>query len=161
MVIMTARGTCREDRAILFADLPTVTEENGTVKAATNQELLQFGIIVFDRGSQRVQARCHGYWDKNLQCGVDANGNAWPGVLLTGRTGMYRKQRNAEFAKVMQKYEKGTSGGRKRLMLDKLPEEFERTETDPDTKEETTISAITLTEGERLSIRLPRIFGDG
>ena len=157
---MTAKGTCKEDRAILFADLPTVTDEDGTVREATKQELMQFGIIVFDRGSQRVQARCAGYWDKKLKCGVDANGNVWPGVLLAGKTGQYRVSRNSEFAQVMREYEGGESGGRIRLMRDKLPEEFERTVSDPDSGEETIIPAITLTEFDRLSKRLPRIFGD-
>ena len=158
---MTARGTCKEVRVILFADLPTVTNDDGTVREATDEELLQFGIIPFDRGSQRIQATCYGYWDKKLKRCVDYNGNSFPGILLTGKTGMYRRQRNAEFSKIMQTYENGTSGGRNRLMLNKLSVEFEQRFTDPESGIETVTPAITLTEGQRLAKRLPKIFGDG
>ena len=154
-----ARSGCREYRVILFKDLPTVKDMDGTEHTATDDELRQFNIHVFDRGAHRVQAICNGYWDEDLQTGVNAAGDPWPGTRLAGRKGMYRVKRQAFIEASLNGYKGGENSGRKRLMLDKRPEESERTYLE---KGKTIkIPAVTLTESERLELNLPKIMGDG
>ncbi len=154
-----ARSTCREYRVILFADLPKITAVGPrggiSTRAATDDELMQMGIHVFDRGAHRVQALCGGYWDYDAQCGVNAAGDPWPGELIAGRRGLYRVKRQELIEASLVGYEDGQSGGRTRLMTNKRPEEF-----DQGTGKNRT-AAITLTESERLERALPSIFGDG
>lgn len=76
-------------------------------------------------------------------------------TLLAGQRGMYRVKRQELIEASLNGYKKGVNGGRRRLMLDKRPEEFERK------SEEETIPAQVLTESERLTRNLPRIMGDG
>lgn len=155
-----ARPGCREYRTIPFDELPRVPvddfDPSQDTREATDDELRQFDIHVFDRGGHQVQAYCNGYWDKELGCGVDARGNRWPGELRLGRRGMYGAQRAQLVEASLRQFENGTSGGRRRLMLEKLPEELPRT--DPDTGE--AIPPAEYTETERLARRLPRIMGD-
>ena len=155
-----ARSGCREYRVILFKDLPTVKDMDGTEHTATDDELRQFNIHVFDRGAHRVQAICNGYWDEDLQTGVNAAGDPWPGTRLAGRKGMYRVKRQAFIEASLNGYKGGENSGRKRLMLDKRPEETEQRGTDPDGEEMIT-PAVVLTESDRLARALPRIMGDG
>ena len=155
-----ARSGCREYRVIKFTDLPKVTEGiDGAEREATDADLLQFGIHVFDRGANKVQAICNGYWDEDLQTGVNAAGDPWPGTRLAGRKGMYRVKRQAFIEASLNGYKGGENSGRKRLMLDKRPEESERTYLE---KGKTIkIPAVTLTESDRLARALPKIMGDG
>ena len=153
--------TCREYRVIPFAELPTVTEMDGTEREATDADLMQFDIHVFDRGANQVQALCNGYWDPDLEAGINAQGETWPGTLLAGRKGLYRKARLELVEASLKGYKGGENGGRRRLMADKRPEEFETRSRDLETDEEVITPAQELTEGERLSRAFPRIMGDG
>lgn len=156
-----ARSTCREDRVIRFAKLPKGVGPRGGIVNATDQELRDKGIHIYDRGSTSVQAICNGYWDRERRIGVDAQGDPWPGILVGGRTGIYRAQRLELKAASLRSFEDGQSGGRQRLMLDKRPEEFDRTFPNTDRRRrDIVIAAVELTEDERLARALPRIFGD-
>jgi hypothetical protein len=92
-----------------------------------------------------VQAICNGYWDRALKRGVDAQGNPWPGELISGRSGMYREARQVAIHQSLAQFEGGTSGGANRLLRVALPDEIDQP----------------LTPEQRLTVRLPRIFGDG
>jgi len=149
------RATCREYRVIAITDLPQVRGLDGALRPATKNELVDMGILVFDRGATNVQAICAGYWDKALGRGVDVAGNVWPGDLIAGRTGMYSGERFGLIENNLRTYKGGNSGGRRRLMKDKRPEEYDSMIDDD------FIKGRPLQEAERLKRNLPNIMGDG
>lgn len=153
-----ARSGCRLHKVIPFADLPKIKDEDGNERevVATKAELMQFNIFEFDRGANKVQAICGGYLNNDTNEPEDGQGNPWPGEHICGGTGIYREKRLPLIAASLISYKGGDNGGRKRLMLDKRPEEFDRPDGDGGT-----IPAVVLNEMERLTKNLPRIMGDG
>ena len=153
-----ARAGIREYRAIPLSDLPKVLITPGGVRkrAATDDELLQMDIHMIHRGTTNALAICNGYLNRETKQSEDAHGNPWPGEVLEGKPGMYREQRQQLIEANLKAYKGGNSAGRKKLMQDKRPEEFDRPDGDGGT-----IPAEILTESERLFRALPRIMGDG
>lgn len=157
------RQTCKEYRVIAIADLPRIKPLFAhDTDTATALELANAGIFEFDRGATNIQAVCVGYYCDVRGCGVDASGNEWPGNLIAGAKGLYRKDREALIEASLLSYKGGVNGGRNRLMTTPLNIESDfQTTVD---NEATFIPAVNLgetAETKRLSARLPQIMGDG
>lgn len=160
MKVSKIRQGCREYRIIPISSLPTVRAEDGSQRTASKQELQNLGLFEFDRGASNVQVECVGYYCDVLKCGVDANGNPWPGSKLAGGKGHYRKDREPMIKENLTTYKGGVNGGRTRLMQSPLSKETGSTTT---IDGETIITAAVVLsdpETERLAARLPRIMGD-
>lgn len=135
---------------IPIADIPSDDE----------QELMNMGIFEFDRGANNVQAICVGLYCPERGCGVDMYGNDWPGQVIAGRKGMYRRDREHLIAASLRTYKGGVNGGRTRLMQTPLPIEADQEHTIDGVVHSSSAVVLGEPEDERLAARLPRIMGD-
>ncbi len=147
---MPARQIGREVRVIPRKGMPEFKDEVGKplVESEYKRALRDWGMQILDsKGANNLIVLCNGYWCPDRKCSVDRKGNPWPGIFHSGGKGVYRTKRIEKTALALLQYKNGNNGGRKRLMLDKRPEESK--------------PEINLTPEERLSLNMPRIMGDG
>ena len=158
------KQTCKEYRVIPIADLPkSRTYPENTEATATIQDLEQLGIFEFDRGSTNIQALCVGYYCPTRKCGVNNQGEPWPGTLIAGSKGIYRRDREPMIERSLRTYKKGKSGGKRRLIDTPLEIETKREVQTPE-GETVVLEPVDLGDAAqsiRLKARLPKIMGDG
>lgn len=146
-----ARSVCREYREIKIADLPKVTNSDGSKRDATRQELrdLNIHLITDDDGNttrkgDRVWALVLGY-----------EGDVLPGDHIAGRTGMYGERRLEKLLELLDFEPEEKAKLTKPLEIESMTIDRAIGE-----EEDIVITPPILSTIERLKHRIPKVMGD-
>lgn len=148
-----ARQTCREIRAIPYAELPqTVDEETGELRDATDQELADiYGLYTQYRGNNKAIVLSVGYEDSQ-----------WPGELICGCVGMYgTTRRKMAFDQIKGKPPSHPDEVKVNHGYDALTAKVSDIEDDQEDDDGNITPGRSLTEFERFEHRITKIQGDG